>query len=211
MAFQKRTSWSDEENILKDHEVRPLSGKKHRRGSAEYMMAQQQYAPGPVDLEQLLLFPTHMVRTICTDSLRKERLLALLQHGVQHSSDYSGIGAEREALRCMTLAIASETGMRVPHMHTRSCDIDLTAQKVLCHIAETEDNGRTCVFPDILKQVDPLAQQWLSACHVDPEAGSAQRQANFEDMRDWLLDNGPWAVTQAGHVAVLKCYLSLSC
>ncbi|CAE7394875.1 unnamed protein product [Symbiodinium sp. CCMP2592] len=196
MAFRKRESWSDEENILKHTPVFQQASKKIRRGSLSHVLAEHDYPPGPSSLEQLLMFPKELVATVCSDPTRKQRLLHLLEHGLLHSSDYSGVGAEREALRCMALAIASETGVSVLHTHTRSCDISVAAQKVLCGIAEHQDGGASCVFKDIVQQIDPVAQGWLSECDVNPAATEKQRVTGFREMRDWLLENESWAIHQ---------------
>ena len=141
------------------------------------------------------MFPESLVSVALACPERKQRVMSMLADGFFESSDYSGCGAEREALRLMCHAIEAKTGVSVAHEVTRACDIDAAAQQIHCHLSTSLDGGTSCVFPDILEQIHPTAQQWLHHCHKHEEA-SVQAVA-YVQMRDWQLENASWAVDQA--------------
>ncbi|CAE6929587.1 unnamed protein product [Symbiodinium sp. CCMP2592] len=171
-------------------------GVKRRQGSIEDVIARQHLPPGPSNLQELMQFPEHMVWTVFERADFKSRVLSLLQHGVCESSDYSGVFAEGEAKRLMFRAIERQTGFKVPHVATRTCDIDSSAQATLVHISDVQERGNMCVFPDIRQQVHQLAQDWLDGCAPGPEATQDQQAQAYEAMHDWLRRNGSWAVNQ---------------
>ena len=96
----------------------------------------------------------------------------------------------------MFRAIEEQTGFKVPHVATRTCDIDSSAQATLVHISDVQEHGNMCVFPDIRQQVDPAAQAWLDSCAPGPQATQDQKVQAYEAMHAWLLQNGSWAVNQ---------------
>ena len=120
----------------------------------------------------MFMYPKHLLLTVMEDPGMKSRLLQILQHGITHTSDYSGAGAEREVMRLMCQAIVAETGVSVPQVVRRSCDICPT---------DLQDSGQSCVFPDITKQIHETAQTWLTSCDLGDDADTDQRAVAYKD------------------------------
>ncbi|CAE7268103.1 unnamed protein product [Symbiodinium sp. CCMP2592] len=163
------------------------------QGSLEDTIAQQTLPTGPSSLEELFSFPEQLLDVVFAREGCQDRIMNLLSDGLHLSTDYSGVCAEREALRLMSLAVQKRTGVMLPQKLSRTCDIDPVAQKVLCHLSDRLDGGESCVFDDIHKQLVPLAQSWISQCDL---GDATVRPQAFAEIQTWLQENGSWAVSQ---------------
>ena len=170
--------------------------RKVRQGSLEDVLASQHLPPGPASLHELLCFPEDMLACVFADDKFKSSVMRLLEGGIIETSDYSGVCAAREATRLLLQAILAHTGQEIPCRVRRMCDVDKTSQHVLLHLSRTQDSGEACVFPDIRQQLHLSAQKFLESCAPAPGASSLERMQCYEEMSQWLDENGSWAVCQ---------------
>ena len=175
-----------------------VSKKKRKQGSVSDQLAQLHLPPGPSSLAELLEYPKQHVQTIAREPELLQRVCTLLQRGIVHSSDYSGMLAEREGLRLLAQGLHDEVGVSVPYQFCRACDIDKECQALLVHSSRHQDDGCSCVFQDIREQIHPHAQAWCQACVPSENRSKECFAAAFESMDAFLAANGDWAVDQDG-------------
>ena len=166
MSFNPEEMWSEDSSLHRLAAVLGSGRQKRRQGSLEDTIAQQTLPTGPSSVEELFSFPEQLLDVVFAREGYRSRIMNLLSDGLHLSTDYSGVCAEREALRLMSLAVQKRTGVMLPQKLGRTCDIDSAAQKVLCHLSDRLDDGESCVFDDIHKQLVPLAQSWISQCDL---------------------------------------------
>ena len=170
--------------------------RKVRQGSLEDVLASQYLPSGPSSLHELLCFPEDMLARVFANDQFKSNVMRLLEGGMIETSDYSGVCAAREATRLLLQAIHAHTGQEILCRVRRMCDLDKTAQHVLLHISRTQDAGEACVFPDIRQQLHLAAQEFLESCAPPAGATVLERRQCYEQMSQWLDENGSWAVCQ---------------
>ena len=66
-------------------------------------------------------------------------------------------------------------------------------QRVLKHISDTCDHGRSCVFADLNDRVTTQALQFLDSLEAPKTASISQRKRSYGDILDWLATNRSWA------------------
>ena len=102
-------------------------------------------------------WPLRKLEQICEDPEREGRLREILLHGVLASSDFSGMGGDREIMAQLECAMSIKRwplkaeGRRFRHV--RACDISPLPQRVLCHSAMRKDAFQSCVFADLLDRL----------------------------------------------------------
>ena len=175
---------------------RGVKRRKHRQGSLLDQAARADLAPGPATLAEMFNFPSDLVRTCFAAPQFEDRCRRLLQHGIVEHSDYSGIHAEREAKRLLLQTLLEECDMNVPHIVSKTCDIDSHAQTVLLEASRELDGGESCVFPDVHCQIPAEAQAYIQALQPQPEDSKEVKRAAHEAVRRWLLDNASAVVNQ---------------
>ena len=184
MSFNPEEMWSEDSSLHRLAAVLGSGRQKRRQGSLEDTIAQQTLPTGPSSVEELFSFPEQLLDVVFAREGYRSRIMNLLSDGLHLSTDYSGVCAEREALRLMSLAVQKRTGVMLPQKLGRTCDIDSAAQKVLCHLSDRLDDGESCVFDDIHKQLVPLAQSWISQCDL----GDAKvRPQAFAEIQTWWV------------------------
>ncbi|CAE7253617.1 unnamed protein product [Symbiodinium sp. CCMP2592] len=171
--------------------------RRYRHGSLADLSARSSLPPGPASLDEMFDYPIDITQVLFSNSDYSARCRALLQHGMVEHSDYSGIGAEREAKRLLLQVFREIYGWHVPHVFRKSCDSDPHCQDILQMASHTCDEGSSCVFSDILHQLVPDAQAWCRAAVQDNStAGSPQNHQRINsEIRSFLLGNS-WVVDQ---------------
>lgn len=170
--------------------------RKWKKGSVLDVVAKMRLPRGPTSVEELFNYPIQLVQAAFSKPEWRDRCGDLLRWGVVEHSDYSGIFAEREAKRLLFMALGQCAGIHVPHMVTKTCDIDPGSQRFLLHMSEMLDDGESCVFADIRSQLHPEAQEWCFAAVPSPDDPIKTKEGAYQAMSDFLAANGDWAVDQ---------------
>ena len=170
--------------------------RRYRHGSLADLSARSSLPPGPASLEEMFDYPIDITQVLFSIPAFSARCRALLQHGIVEHSDYSGIGAEREAKRLLLQVFDEIYGWHVPHVFRKSCDRDFHCLDILKHASHAWDEGSSCVFSDIMHQLVPDAQAWCSAAMqgTPTESPESHLRVNSE-IRHFLLNNS-WVVDQ---------------
>ncbi|CAE7439049.1 unnamed protein product [Symbiodinium sp. CCMP2592] len=177
----------------------PLKGKRYRHGSLADLVSRRNLPPGPRDLGELLNYPLAVVQVLFSDTNRAHRCLALLSQGLTDHSDYSGIGAEREAKRLLLQVLAEQYSVSVDYEYTKSCDIDPCCQQVLCHMSACLDNNASCVFADIRDQIPEEGRGFCSELEPNPGDTWLSREEvekHYSDIKAFLLKNSERLVNE---------------
>ena len=170
--------------------------RKYRQGSLLDQAARADLPPGPATLQEMFNFPTDLVQSCFSAPEFQERCRRLLEHGIIEHSDYSGVHAEREAKRLLLQALMEDHNMNVPHLVTKTCDIDEEAQRVLLEASQQLDGCASCVFTDVHCQISPSAQAYVKMLQPQARDSKEVKRAAYEDMQRWLLENGSDVVDQ---------------
>ena len=191
--------------ILADEGVPVLASRKRcRQGSLADDIAQSVWPAGPACLDELFNYPEQHLETIAQEPELMSRLSHLLQHGVVHSSDYTGMLAEREGLRLVLQAVQERTGSRIPYRFARACDLDQECQRFLWHSAQVQGDGQSCLFADIRCQIDlqtlriaQMADRCLALGLHMKESGSTRCAWPMRDYMLTLKDCAGKSMTQS--------------
>lgn len=170
--------------------------RKWKKGSILDVVGKMGLPQGPQSVEELFNYPIQLVQAAFSKPEWQDRCAALLRWGVVEHSDYSGIFAEREAKRLLFMALSQCNGIHVPHMVTKTCDIDPGSQRILLRMSEALDDGESCVFADIRSQLHPEAQQWCFAAVPSHDDSIKAKEEAYRAMWSFLAENGDWAVDQ---------------
>ena len=176
--------------------------KRVKRGSLAERVCQQSLPKGPASVAELFDYPSGLLQSVFANSTFADRCVKLLSKGVAEHSDYSGVCAERESKRLLCQALGEDFGIHVPHVVTKTCDIDRICQQVLVHLSESQDSRGSCVFSDIRTQIHPEAQAYCSQHLPNDRATKEQSEASFKLIWDYLMANASWAVSQVGLLLV---------
>ena len=146
------------------------SGSGVKRGKLDTGPCQP--GPGPSNVHEAFLWPIRKLAMACADSDREHRLRNLLAQGVCASSDFSGMGGDREIMRLLEGVMAQRQfpldapwtpGCRFRHV--RSCDIAPLPRRVLTYCSVAFDQRCSCVMTDLLERLPAeFRQQVDSMC-----------------------------------------------
>ena len=137
---------------------------------------------GPLDRSEVVDWPARVWRLLGDGASGLERLLRCrdaLADGVLFSSDYSGMGCERDAMSAAFDASADafgafeelDIGRFSPRIEfTRSCDHNPVARYVLLYLAKEMDASQSCVFSSIEDQIPLVARDHIES--LTPPRGS---------------------------------------
>ena len=166
------------------------------------------WPPGPQDVEALFNWPEDLLRAAVADPCRRSRLQELVQSGVVHSTDYSGIDSPREVCVMLEKAMRAEFawGQACPApllRFARSCDWAKTPQDILKQISTDLDGGQTCVFPSLESRLPGEASALLDSLQPAIVKGNAKKAAAdpdqikaaesaYSDVQGWLARNKGW-------------------
>ncbi|CAE7548869.1 unnamed protein product [Symbiodinium natans] len=172
------------------------AGRRRRflHGSLADLSARSTLPSGPASLTELFNYPVSLVEKLCSTGYAASQCKRLLADGIVQHSDYSGIGAEREVKRLLLQVLREEHALEIPHMFTKSCDIDVHCQEVLKHASHILDKGSSCVFADIMHQLVPEAQNWCAQMIADMPERNLEEQCKInKEILEFLMQN-MWVV-----------------
>ena len=190
---------------LKDHRhhtTRPhQSQMKRKRWAWDSLDAassrERTWPPGPVTLDELYDWPRRNAKAISCDAEKLCRMTSNFMNGIHLYSDYSGSCCDKEALLRSWDGIKHVNtlgDLTCPLYFERACDIGKTQLGVLCDISRLHTGGRMCVFNDLMKRCDAIAQQWLQAAAPSESSTPQEIQASYASMLSWLWQNRSWAL-----------------
>ena len=152
----------DEEGLGHCRAVRRRSSPQRRPPAAAAFVAAAADAStsvaGPSSKKELFGgFPSALIVALFADAVagpRRRTNLGKLRHrGLCCSSDYSGYDTPREVLRLVDLALWLKGGFGLPFKWANACDCDPIPQKVLVNLSLQVDDGRSCVFRNVLEKM----------------------------------------------------------
>ena len=178
------------------------------------------WPPGPRDAEGLFNWPQDLLRSTIADPVRRSRLLDVVQRGVAHVTDYSGMDSPREVCFMIEQAMRAEFawGEDVPKpllRFLRSCDWGKVQQEVLVKISAAHDDSTSCVFPSLEARLPEEASALLDSMQPglgdegSGRLGKPAKKAKFspgpalqgaesayDDMAAWLAKNKHWVFSK---------------
>ena len=167
----------------------PKRAKLARKGGLEFRARSSSMPKGPECFEELMEWPSFILKEVVADEERKRRLHQVFRQGLSVTSAYSGMDAPRECLTQVAEAmrIFCEFWPRIEYVH--SCDIAELPQKVLRWIAENVDGGQSCVFSDLEDRLPEDAREHLQALAPAENADKETKAAAYLQMWDYLRDH----------------------
>ena len=111
---------------------------------------------GPQSVQEAFMWPERKLQQVCKDPDRERRLRSLLQSGVLASSDFSGMGGDREIMRQLDLVMqARNWPLDVPtrFRHVRACDIGRLQRTVLSYASMNYDGFQSCMNGDLMERL----------------------------------------------------------
>ena len=201
-------------------EAEPQSVPKHKRvkcgkskasggGWANFRATTlSEFAAGPANIEELFDWPTSTVDSIMGLAKFKHRDVLMdnlerhMQYGVDIVTDYSGMDCPRWCLEPVEEALTRSSSRcryarqkrkwaRSFKFH-RSCDKGRLQKHILKTLAEQLDDGRTCVFEDLLDRLPEAARNCLSKMTPHDKASNEEKRLAYCDIRSWLHVNHKW-------------------
>ena len=167
----------------------PKRAKIARKGGLEFRARNTSMPKGPESFEELMEWPSFILKEVVADEDRKRRLFQVFRQGLSVTSAYSGMDAPRE---CLTqVAEAMRIGYEFwPHIEfLHSCDIAELPQKVLLWLAMNVDSAQSCVFADLEDRLPEDARDHLQNLAPPESADKETKAAAYLEMWAYLHDN----------------------
>ena len=175
-----------------------------RWGSAEGVERRAaEFEPGPPDARGLFQWPAAVVQSL--DEAERATFQSILAEKVVIYSDYSGMDSYRHALDQVQIAYHDSFPGAWPAgamSFVRACDRDQTCQQILMTASKELDQGRSCVFNNILDRLDEVAKQLFEAAEPAQDAALSEKVVGYQSMLEWLLDNRAWAYAMTSECVV---------
>ena len=158
---------------------------------------------------EIFRWPQTVARMLAKNPEGLCRLQSVLHGGVVIYSDYSGYGAEREALSCTLQALQEQQKWtfepeKSPLNFARVCDIAELPQRALISVSQESFAGSTCVFEDVIDHAAPAASQWA-------RAAKPPKDATADSARQQYIDHSGLASQEQGLGISTSRYTEMSC
>ncbi|CAE7808729.1 unnamed protein product [Symbiodinium sp. CCMP2592] len=113
-----------------------------------------------------------------------------LCRGLLLSTDFSGLDAPRECLRCMLPALSEAFQTSFPEVVVaRSCDVGKPQRDCLMLQSEMFHDGASCVFTDILGRLGSSEREWLEAAGPLKNMDVNEARAANQNVEQFLSSN----------------------
>ena len=145
---------------------------------------------GPLSVQEAFQWPRLKLQQICKDPEREHRIKQILSAGVVATSDFSGMGGDREIMTQLEHVLAAQAwplhaeGKRFKRV--RSCDWARQPQRVLVHAATQLDEWQACVFDDLMNRLPQ--QEWQQVQDMLPpkDAPLEQSEVQYRAIADFI-------------------------
>ncbi|CAE7319270.1 unnamed protein product [Symbiodinium sp. CCMP2456] len=120
---------------------------------------------GPRSVQEAFRWPETKLDQVCKDPNREHRLRSLLEHGVLASSDFSGMGGDREIMRQLGLVMQARQwplDAAARFRHVRACDIGRLQRTVLSYMSMNHDDFGSCVTGDLMERLPSTFLETIS-------------------------------------------------
>ena len=148
--------------------------------SAEGRQTKEGFAKWPADLVVRWLSKNGNVQT----------LLAIMEHGCESGSDYSGLAGEIECLHQLKAGLLEVLKCRsvdLQFRHTSFCDNGAVQQDVLLWAATEICGGDCCLFADMGDKLPAAIASWLDAAMPREKAPPCEAAAAYNQMSAYLM------------------------
>jgi hypothetical protein len=156
--------------------------------------------PGPASAEAIGDWPSANAKCIHSSGKPEDeemtlRLFSILQGGLPHYGDYSGLEAARHALDYSVKGCAKEMGWTFeewPIAYTRSCDKGNLQTEVLTRYALEVDAGRSCHSKNMMDRLPEAARNYITSNMPDKTASHDDKLEAMRQLESFVQSNKEW-------------------
>ena len=144
---------------------------------------------GPQSSDELLAWAQSYAEKLASLPCGRQ-LKENLSRGLLLSTDFSGLDAPRESLRCMVPALSEAFQTSFPEVVVaRACDIGKPQRDCLMLQSELFHDGASCVFTDILGRLGDSEREWLQEAGPLKTMDVSEARAANQNVEQFLCSN----------------------